>query len=334
MSMAIAAGAAVAVGSAAISANAAKKGAKAQADATDRANAAAAEQARQVREDLTPYRNLGSGASNKLSYLLGVDDPAATAKAKAIYAEPDDVTKAYREFLGRNPEAGGKAYYDRMLAEHGLDWVRNDIANSAEARAPHGQYVPSAEEQAAIAQAQAVTDAPKGEDYGSLLRAFTGQDLENDPGYQFGLNEGRKALEGSAAARGGLFSGAAGKALTRYGNDYAGTKFNEAFNRDAANKSRIYSMLSGGASLGENAAAQTGNAGMSAAQQYGANTTANANAQGASGIAQGNAWGNALNQGWNQYQSNELMKKLQAPSSYSSGGGGYTLDNSNGAWWN
>ena len=46
-----------------------------------------------------------------------------------------------------------------------------------------------------------------GEDYGTLARAFTGQDMYKDPGYAFRLNEGVKALDRSAAARVGLLGG-------------------------------------------------------------------------------------------------------------------------------
>jgi hypothetical protein len=45
--------------------------------------------------------------------------------------------------------------------------------------------------------------------------------FRNTPGYQFGLDEGAKAVQASAAARGGLNSGATLKALTKFGNDYA-----------------------------------------------------------------------------------------------------------------
>ena len=41
--------------------------------------------------------------------------------------------------------------------------------------------------------------------------------FQADPGYGFRLAEGQKALERSAAARGGLLSGATGKNLLRYG---------------------------------------------------------------------------------------------------------------------
>ena len=55
--------------------------------------------------------------------------------------------------------------------------------------------------------------------------------LTMDPGYNFRLGEGMKALERSAAARGGLLSGGTGKALTRYGQDFGSNEFSNAYNR-------------------------------------------------------------------------------------------------------
>ena len=56
-------------------------------------------------------------------------------------------------------------------------------------------------------------------------------DLANDPGYQFRLGEGQRALEASASARGNLNSGATMKALTRYGQDYASNELDKAYSR-------------------------------------------------------------------------------------------------------
>lgn len=55
--------------------------------------------------------------------------------------------------------------------------------------------------------------------------------LTMDPGYQFGLDEGLRAVNANAAARGMGNSGATLKALTRFANDYATTKYNDAFSR-------------------------------------------------------------------------------------------------------
>jgi hypothetical protein len=60
---------------------------------------------------------------------------------------------------------------------------------------------------------------------------FRAEDMQTDPGYGFRLSEGLKALERSAAARGGLLSGGTGKALTRYGQEAASQEFGNAFAR-------------------------------------------------------------------------------------------------------
>ena len=61
--------------------------------------------------------------------------------------------------------------------------------------------------------------------------SFDGSSVATDPGYQFGLQQGQAGVTNSAAARGGLLSGAALKAASQYNTDYASTKFNDAYNR-------------------------------------------------------------------------------------------------------
>ena len=58
--------------------------------------------------------------------------------------------------------------------------------------------------------------------------------IMQDPSYQWRLQQGMEGLEGSAAARGGLFSGGLARKLTRYGQDYASTEYNNAWNRIAS----------------------------------------------------------------------------------------------------
>jgi len=117
----------------------------------------------------------------------------------------------------------------------------------------------------------------------------------SDPGYQFGLTQGRNALEGSAAAGGGLYSGAALKALTQYGNDYGTTKYNDAWNRQQNEFGNRWNRLAGLAGVGQTSVQNTGQAGQNFSNQYGNITMGNANNQGANSINQGNIWGNALN---------------------------------------
>lgn len=164
----------------------------------------------------------------------------------------------------------------------------------------------------ALSQKLGIGGDPNAGDYGSLTRQFTGADLPNDPGYKFGLDQGQKQLDQKAAAGGSYYSGAALKAAARYGNDYAGTKFGEAFNRDQAGKTQTFNMLSGTSGLGENAAAMTGNLGAQTTGQMAGNTTALGNAQGAAQIAQGNAYTNGLTGLYGNYMQGQQLDQQNA----------------------
>lgn len=63
--------------------------------------------------------------------------------------------------------------------------------------------------------------------------------FEADPGYQFRMSEGVKALERSAAARGLLSSGTTLKGITRFGQQSASDEYSNAFNRYMAETQRM-----------------------------------------------------------------------------------------------
>ena len=67
--------------------------------------------------------------------------------------------------------------------------------------------------------------------YDKPFVAPTAEQVRATPGYDFMFDEGVKARERSASARGTLLGGAQQKALARYGADYADTKYGEAFER-------------------------------------------------------------------------------------------------------
>lgn len=60
---------------------------------------------------------------------------------------------------------------------------------------------------------------------------FGMEQFNADPGYQFRMSEGLKALERSAAARGILSSGQTLKDITRFGQDTASQEYQNAFSR-------------------------------------------------------------------------------------------------------
>lgn len=141
---------------------------------------------------------------------------------------------------------------------------------------------------------QAGARALSGLENADFQRDFSMSDFQREPGYEFRMAEGQKALERSAAARGGLQSGGTLKALTRYGQDFASNEYQNAYNRFNADRDRRFGRLSSIAGLGQTANTQIGAAGQNYANQVGANTMGAANAAGAAGIAGANAWGGAL----------------------------------------
>ena len=60
---------------------------------------------------------------------------------------------------------------------------------------------------------------------------FGMEQFQADPGYQFRMSEGVKALERSAAARGLLSSGTTLKGITQYGQNLASSEYENAFSR-------------------------------------------------------------------------------------------------------
>lgn len=96
---------------------------------------------------------------------------------------------------------------------------------------------------------------------------FGMQQFQADPGYGFRMSEGMKALERSAAARGGLLSGAAMKGIQRFGQDLASQEYQNAFNRYRQEREARLNPLQSLAGVGQTTANVLGTAG----QQYGTN---------------------------------------------------------------
>jgi len=57
-------------------------------------------------------------------------------------------------------------------------------------------------------------------------------EVTQDPGYQFRMNQGQQALQQSAAARGVLNGGGTLKDVLQYGQDYASQEYGNVVNRD------------------------------------------------------------------------------------------------------
>lgn len=104
-------------------------------------------------------------------------------------------------------------------------------------------------------------------------------------GYQFGLDESLRSVQQGAASRGGLFSGAAMKALQDRGSQVANQGFGTYFNQIGA--------VAGQGQAANNSNAQAGQA---YASNFGNATMAAGNARASAYQQRAGAWGDTLNQ--------------------------------------
>jgi len=153
--------------------------------------------------------------------------------------------------------------------------------------------------------------APWRETGGRALEELEGNefmdDWQQDPGYDFRLQEGMKALNASASAGGFSKSGRNMKELLRYGQDYGSQEYGNAYGRE-------YNRLSQLAGLGGGAV----DTGVKIAGQYGQNVSGNqigmGNAIGSANIAQANRTSNLIGQGIQGIAaSDERLKKNIEP---------------------
>ena len=105
-----------------------------------------------------------------------------------------------------------------------------------------------------------------------------------DPGYNFRFNEGVRAMDRSAAAKGNLNSGGQFRKMTRYGQDYASGEYQNVYNRIASIAGLAQTAISNNnavtANLGAQGAGALGDSGY---------------AQAAGTIGQGNSWMRGIN---------------------------------------
>ncbi len=132
--------------------------------------------------------------------------------------------------------------------------------------------------------------------------SFDPSQIANNPNYQFVLAQGNKAVQQSAAAQGGLFSGGTLKALDQYSQGLATQTVNDAYaqslNTFQTNHNNLFQGYSTLANIGENASGQLQNA--QALRLQGNIAGSNDYITGAEGKAAGtlgaaNQWNQALN---------------------------------------
>lgn len=257
------AGAAVSLYGAKKGAGAAKSAGNASAAASEAGNKVIWDMFQQSRQDQMPAIQAGNAARNEYMQMLGLA-PVSMQQQSTM-----DPAQAY---LAANPDVAATRFASNPLEHYQLYGQREGRQWGAPAQTQQGTGY----------NAQQITDK-----------------LRSTPGYGFAFGEGQRALDSSAAARGGLFSGAAAKALTKYGQGMADQQYGTHLNR-----------LASLAEIGQTATNTTGGWGQNAASNV-ATGLRNAGTARASGISgAGQAWQQGIgdaayfggkfgkNQGW------------------------------------
>lgn len=94
--------------------------------------------------------------------------------------------------------------------------------------------------------------------------AFDPMNVAETPEYKFQLEQGTQAVQRSAAARGGLFSGGTLKGLTQFSQGLASTAYQQAYNNALTtfqtNRNNLFGGLTALTGVGQNAVGQEQNA--------------------------------------------------------------------------
>lgn len=146
-----------------------------------------------------------------------------------------------------------------------------------------------------------LSGAPGEAGYGKYAGDFGMQDFQADPGYAFRLAEGNKALDRTAAARGGLLSGGAMKAAQRYGQDMGSQEYMNAFNRYQTNRSNQINPLQSLMGAGQSGANMLTQAAGGLGSNLAETTLGAGNARASGYMGQANALSNAIGQGFSAY---------------------------------
>lgn len=309
---------AAALGSAVIGSQASKNAAGQGVAAADRASQAQAGMYAQMRGDLAPYREGGTPALQRLMYLTGVggglnsSDPRYKAMLDPMLADLDQ----------QHMKRFGMSMYDARADAGGRQANIDQVTKAA-----NDQYVSQ------YGSSESSNDPA----YGSLVKPFDFglADMYRDPGYQFRVSEGEKALTRGSAARGLAQSTPGLKALMNFNQESASQEYGASFGRamgvDTYNRQNQFNTLSFLAGTGQNAAAMTGQAGVNTGAGVANSMIAGGQAQAAGTMGSASAINNAFQGGLGNYmymqRFNQLMQRMpvfsQAPAANS--GGGYSM---------
>jgi len=221
--------------------------------AKDASGASVAEQRRQfdtVRGDTQGLRDIGNSALGSIARLYGYAPPGAKPAAAPL---------SFAQWSQQNGGGFGGGF--------GMGIPGRIGAGAPGLQKGYADYLASQRAQ------------PRGTGQPDMSGFFA------SPDYQFRLTEGQRAIDSSAAARGGLLSGAAVKAGTRYASNLASGEYGAFYDRLAQQAGLGVTGIGASAAAGANAANNISNSYLQGGQARGSAYLAGA--QGINNAAQG-----------------------------------------------
>ncbi len=242
----------------AMASSSAGKAAKAQENASNASLALQREQFETSQENMQPWLDTGSDALAEMRFEMGLGERPVFGQDQPQNALVDPTTLSIKEQTigGIDPGAYG---HDESIQQL---MARQNPARTVYAVGDQQFDTNSAAQNYLAEQYQKFnaqgTAAPTG--------GFEYQGFKATPGYEFRMAQGEKAIQRSAAARGGLNSGATLKALGQWGQDYGSAEYGNYMNRLSALAGTGQTQTNALASLGANFANSGSNAIMAGGQ--------------------------------------------------------------------
>lgn len=276
----LAAAAGLSVASSLLGANAARRAARAQEQAANRSVAESRYQNDLAREDLAPYRDIGTQALNDVAGVFGYTPYSApTAETRTVGRSP------FRE-NDWNSIAGVWGQIRPAARFEDINWNAVNGAQPISDQARQflstnwGNIRPAAN----LGDVDWNSFTHAGIDYGDPAAqaapapAASNANFFTSPDYNFVRGEGTRDIQNTFAARGGAQSGNALRALTEFSSNLAAGEFDNWFGRRMQLAGQGQNAVNTGVQVGQNTAANVGNALMAGGDARASGIVGSANA--------------------------------------------------------
>jgi len=286
------------IGAAAIGSSAAKSAASTQANAANQATALQQDIYNQTKANLQPFSDYGKSSLPALNRLLGLDANGAPVAAPVAPVVGDPNIDAW---IKANPDV--VTYYNETPGAQAIGSIQDFAKTIAQQQGDIRGAVPTY----TARDVAGWTPPPTAQE----------QALQKLPGYQFARDQGIQSVNRSLGSLGQ--TGAQAKGIARFVTGLADQTYN----------ARVKNLMDA-ASLGENAAAGSGNIGATTGANIAGTTVGAGTASAAGTVGAANSINGAIGNGLNAYLTNNILNPSAGSSAagiYTSGAGGTAAGN-------